>query len=75
MLVIVHVFIAGQATVDGLSQQIRQGQPRVLSPLTIRQVFADEFAHPKRSCNSRTKSSATVRKSLVISWQPTLNLD
>src|SRR5712692_4329103 len=40
---VVHVFIAGQATVARLSQQIRQWQLRVLSPPTIRQVFADEF--------------------------------
>jgi len=39
---IVHILVSCQAAVDGLSQQIRERQLRVLSPPTVPYVFGDE---------------------------------
>lgn len=46
---VVDVFVACRASIDRLSQQIRQGELRVL--LTNRLVLADEFAQ-RQKCSS-----------------------
>jgi len=43
LLGVVHVFVSCQSAIDGLPQQVRKGEPRILCP-SVRQVPVDEFA-------------------------------
>src|ERR1039458_1996082 len=43
LLGVVHVFVSCQSAIDGLPQQVRKGEPRILCP-SVRQVPVDKFA-------------------------------
>jgi len=59
-LSVVHVFIACQAAVHRLAEQIGQRELRVLSPAGVGHVLGDEFAEPQPFVQLAHKNQATV---------------
>src|ERR1017187_50098 len=47
VLDVVHVFVSCQSAIDGLPQQVRKGEPRILCP-SVRQVPVDKFSETQR---------------------------
>jgi hypothetical protein len=74
-LSVVHVFIACQAAVHRLAEQIGQGELRVLSPAGVGHVLGDEFAEPQPFVQLAHKNQATVGcdpRSLEIDLQESI---
>jgi hypothetical protein len=71
-LSVVHVFIACQAAVHRLAEQIGQGKLRVLSPAGVGQVLGDEVAQTQALVQFPHQNQASVRgnaRSLEVDLQ------
>jgi hypothetical protein len=69
---VVHIFVSCQATVDGLSQRVREWQLRVLSLPSVQDVFGDERTQSQTFIQLAHHKQTTVRgdaRTLEINFQ------